>query len=114
MSDLPSRLKSPIWISTQVAPVLQAAQKEVLNREPADRPAYHWPFCKARPTMSALPSPLKSPTCTSTQVAPVLQVAHGAGDVTKLVPFDRAVHHWPPCSQRPVMSVLPSPLKSPT
>src|SRR2546425_204841 len=64
--------------------------------------------------MSALPSPLKSPTCTSTQVAPVLQVAHGAGEVTKLVPVDRAVHQAPPSSQRPVMSALPSPLKSPT
>src|SRR5437588_10020613 len=64
--------------------------------------------------MSALPSPLKSPMCTSTPVTPVLQVAHGAGEVTKLVPFDTAVHQLPPSLYRPVMSALPSPLKSPT
>src|ERR1700731_4920486 len=76
MSALPSPLKSPTFTSTQVAPVLQAAHFVVLKEVPVDKPTYHWPFSKARPTMSALPLPLKSATCTSTQVAPVLQVAH--------------------------------------
>src|SRR2546430_4001328 len=64
--------------------------------------------------MSLLPSPLKSPTVTSTHVTAVLQVVHGAGDVMKLEPFDRAVHQLPPSLYRPVMSALPSPSKSPT
>src|SRR5207244_236890 len=34
--------------------------------------------------------------------------------VVKLEPVLRPVHQEPPCSQRPVMSSLPSPLKSPT
>src|SRR5260370_1170153 len=29
-------------------------------------------------------------------------------------PVDKLTHHWPVCKTRPMMSVLPSPLKSPT
>src|SRR5207249_8889031 len=90
MSSLPSPLKSPACTSTQVAPVLHVAQREVLKAVlPLDRPVYHWPFCKARAVMSALPSPLKSPTFTSTQVAPVLQLAQS--EVLKTEPLDRPV-----------------------
>src|SRR5438874_645496 len=114
MSDLPSPLKSPTWMTTQVTPVLQVSQRELVKPEPLDKATHHWPVSKARPMMSLLPSPLKSPTCTSTHVTPVLQVVHGAGDVMKLEPFERAVHQLPPSLYRPVMSALPSPLKSPT
>src|SRR5205823_341056 len=114
ISDLPSPLKSPTWMSTQVTPVLQVSQRELVKPEPLNRATHHWPVSKARPMMSLLPSPLKSPTCTSTHVTPVLQVVHGAGDVMKLEPFERAVHQLPPSLSRPVMSALPSPLKSPT
>src|SRR5438132_1112810 len=73
---------------------------------------HHWPPCSQRPVMSALPSPLKSPTLTSTQVAPVLHVVQTLVVAAVLPPL-RLVHHCPLCNQRPVMSVLPSPLKSP-
>src|SRR5207247_32421 len=95
MSALPSPLKSPTCTSTQVAPVLQVAQREVLKAVlPLDRPVHHDPPCKYRPVMSALPSPLKSPTLTSTQVAAVLQVAHRL--LVKVLPVDCAINHRPP------------------
>src|SRR6266852_458322 len=113
MSVLPSPLKSPIWTSTQVTPVLQVAQRVVLKAVlPLDRPTHHWPLCKARPTMSALPSPLKSPTLTSAQVTPVLQEVQRV--VLNAEPVLNPVHQAPFESTRPVMSDLPSPLKSPT
>src|SRR5437660_6634713 len=118
MSALPSPLKSPTCTSTQVAPVLQVVQREVLKAVlPLDRPVHHDPPCNQRPVMSALPSPLKSPTLTSTQVtstqeAPVLQVSQR--ELVKPEPLDRATHHWPPSAYWPTMSALPSPLKSPT
>src|SRR5207245_10168249 len=65
--------------------------------------------------MSALPSPLKSPTLTSTQVTlgpSAAQVAHK--ELVKELPVDWATHHWPLSAARPTMSILPSPLKSPT
>src|SRR5262245_40045361 len=62
--------------------------------------------------MSAFPSPLKSPVCTSTQFTLVDQVAQRL--VLNPEPDEMAVHHWPVCSARPVMSDLLSPLKSPT
>src|SRR5437870_5738760 len=114
MSAFPSSLKSPTCTSTQVAPVLQVVQREVLKAVlPLDRPVHHDPPCKYRPVMSALPSPLKSPTLTSTPVAPVLQVVQSLLFKPPL-PVDIPVHHGPPCKYRPVMSALPSPLKSPT
>src|SRR5205823_381527 len=114
ISDLPSPLKSPTWTSTQVTLVLQVSQRELVKPEPLDKATHHWPVSKARPMMSLLPSPLKSPTFTSTHVTPVLQVVHGAGDDMKLEPFESALHQLPPSLSRPVMSALPSPLKSPT
>src|SRR5690349_17771513 len=70
-SVVPSLSRSAARTSTQVAPVDQVSHLVVVKAfEPLDTPTYHWPFSKARPTMSALPSPLKSPTLTSTQVAP--------------------------------------------
>src|SRR5262245_4114081 len=64
-----------------------------------------------RPVVAFL-APLKSPTWTSTQVTAVDQVVHNV--VVKEVPLDRPTNHWPPCSQRAVISDRPSPLKSPT
>src|SRR5438093_11884906 len=94
MSALPSPLKSPTCTSTQVAPVLQVVQREVLKAVlPLDRPVHHDPPCKYRPVMSALPSPLKSPTLTSTQVAAVLHVAPSL--LVKLQPVAGAIHHCP-------------------
>src|SRR5207247_5896720 len=34
--------------------------------------------------------------------------------LVKPLPVEIPAHHWPPSSQRPVMSPIPSPLKSPT
>src|SRR5256886_2116250 len=65
--------------------------------------------------MSALPSPLKSPTLTSTQVTlgpSAAQVAHK--ELVEQLPVDWPTHHWPSSAARPTMSILPSPLKSPT
>src|SRR5947209_11971084 len=67
--------------------------------------------------MSDLPSPLKSPTLTSTQVTgtallPVDQVAQIVS--SKVEPLERASCHSPVLLLRPMMSCLPSPLKSPT
>src|SRR5262245_52175595 len=63
--------------------------------------------------MSVLPSPLKSPTLTSTHVSLGFQVAHNVA-VKEVTPSERPTHHCPDSSTRPAMSVLPSPLKSPT
>ena len=69
--------------------------------------------CPDWATMPTNPSaPLKRAVCTSTQVTPVLQVAHN--ELVNDVPVLAAVHHWPDCRTRPVMSARPSPLKSPT
>src|SRR5438105_12342591 len=120
MSALPSPLKSPTLTSTQVtstqlAPVLQVSQRELVKLDPVDKAIHHAPPCKYRPTMSALPSPLKSPTWTSTQVAPVLQVVHT--DMVKppptnsfpgAVPVDKPTHHLPVLASRAAMSVSPS------
>ena len=86
MSGKPSPLKSPTWTLTQLTEVLHVAHKEVVKLVPVDRPVHHWPYCKARPVMSAIPSWLKSATCTSTQVTPVLQVAHR--ELVKPAPVD--------------------------
>src|SRR5947207_1620406 len=67
--------------------------------------------------MVPYPDPHSSPTrrssdLTSTQVAAVDQVPHRL--VVNDEPVEMPVHHEPPCSQRPVTSSLPSPLKLPT
>jgi len=54
----------------------------------------------------------KSPARTSTQVTAVDQVDHKL--MLNVEPLEMPVHHPPVCSARPVMSALPSPLKSPT
>src|SRR2546427_775980 len=113
MSALPSPLRPATSTSSQVAPVLQVVEREVLKDVlPLDRPVHHDPPCKYRPVMSALPSPLKSPTLTSTQVAAVLHVAHRL--LVKVLPVDCPIHHCPLSRARPTMSIFPSPLKSPT
>src|SRR5216683_2583875 len=54
-----------------------------------------------------------SASCTSTQFTVEAQVVHK--EVLKAVlPLERPVHIWPDSCTRPVMSSLPSPLKSPT
>src|SRR5207249_2535966 len=111
---------SALLTSTQVTAVDQFPHRLVVNDVPFEMPIHPEPPCSKRPVMSAsplplkssLPSPLKSPPSVSTQVTAELQVAHRV--VLNEESVDRAVHHWPPCSQRPVMSALPSPLKSPT
>src|SRR5215471_11056065 len=50
----------------------------------------------------------------STQVTFGFQVAQGARAVVNEEPFESPTHHWPACWNRPMMSVMPSPLKSPT
>src|SRR5947209_13846026 len=112
MSSLPSPLKSPTLTSTQVTVVGQGVPQGVeLNELPVLSPTHHRPVCSTRPVMSALPSPLKSPTLTSTQVTLVGQ-AVPQGEEVKAVPLESATHHRPVCSTRPVMSSLPSPLRS--
>src|SRR5713226_8778127 len=64
--------------------------------------------------MSSLPSPLKSPTLTSTQVTVVGQAVPQGEEVKAVLPLETATHHRPVCSTWPVMSLRPSPLKSPT
>src|SRR5207244_10871913 len=64
--------------------------------------------------MSASPSPLKSPTLTSTQVTLVGQTVPQGEEVKAVLPLESATHQWLVCRTRPVMSSLPSPLKSPT
>src|SRR5206468_8352767 len=78
-----------------------------------DCPTHHRPVCRTRPTISSLPSPLKSPTWTLTQVTSVLHVSQTV-KLNELLPVLSPVHHRPVSSTRPVMSALPSPLKSPT
>src|SRR5437016_12938160 len=107
MSSIPSPLKSPTLTSIQVAAVLQVADRVLLKEDPLERAVHHWPPWSHRPVRSDLPSPLKSPTFTSTQVAAVLQVAQRLVEAAVL-PLPRVVHHCPLCSQRPVMSDLPS------
>src|SRR5437773_1232313 len=115
MSALPSPLKSPTCTSTQVAPVLQVVQRQVLTAvlhvshrlvlkppEPFDRETHHWPVSLARPTMSLKPSPLKSPVCTSTQVTPVLHV--NGWVLVKPELLEVPSHHWPLMLTRPMMS----------
>src|SRR5260370_36818290 len=53
-----------------------------------------------------------APLRTSTQVTPVLHTAHWV--VVNMLPLEMPVHQVPPSLYRPVMSALPSPLKSPT
>src|SRR6516165_7320803 len=52
------------------------------------------------------------PTVTPVQATLRFQVAQS--EFWKVLPVERPVHHWPFCKTRPVMSALPSPLKSPT
>src|SRR5438093_12021413 len=63
--------------------------------------------------MPTITSPLKLSTWTSTQVTPVPQAPQNDALVSE-EPVLVAVHHWPDCCTRPVMSALPSWLKSPT
>src|SRR5437870_1976587 len=108
MSGKPSPLKSPTWTLTQLTEVLHVAHKEVVKFVPVDRPVHHWPYCKARPVMSALPSRLKSPTCTLAQFTLGAQLPQA-----ELPPFVVLTHHWPVDASRPASSATPSPLKSP-
>src|SRR5205809_57831 len=64
--------------------------------------------------MSVLPSPLKSPTLTSTQVTVVGQAVPQGEEKKAALPLETATHHRPVGCTRPVMSSLPSPVKSPT
>src|SRR6266851_1254143 len=113
-SALPSPVKSPTWTSTQVTAVLHWSQTVKLNELPSLSPVHHRPVCSTRPVISALPSPLKSPTLTSTQVTLVGQAVPQGEEVKAVLPLESATHHRPVCSTRPVISALPSPLKSPT
>src|SRR5437867_2766391 len=115
MSSLPSPLKSPTITSVQLTAVLHRSQGVKLNELlPVLSPTHHRPVCSTRPTMSSLPSPLKSPTLKSTQVTVVGKAAPQGEEVKAVLPLETATHHRPVCSTRPVMSVRPSSLKSPT
>ncbi len=39
-------LKSPTWVSTQVAPGFHEAHKALLNELPSDVATHHWPPCR--------------------------------------------------------------------
>ena len=70
-------------------------------------------FTKCHSTAPVVPvGYAKTPARTPVQVTAVDHVVHRL--VVNAVPLDRPVHHWPVSSARPVMSDLPSPLKSPT
>src|SRR5438128_3747909 len=51
---------------------------------------------------------------TSAHHAAVLDAAPQREEVKAVLPLESPTHHRPVCSTRPVMSALPSPLKSPT
>ena len=54
----------------------QVSQSALVNCEPLEIAAHHWPVLLTRPTMSADRSLLRSAAFTSTHVTPVDQVAH--------------------------------------
>src|SRR5207245_9687365 len=58
-------------------------------------------------------SALSSPTLRSSKLTAVLQLLQGE-EVKAVLPLESAAHHCPVCCTRPAISVLPSPLKSPT
>src|SRR5437867_1840416 len=113
MSALPSPLKSPTRMSTQVTVVGQAVPQaeEVKAVLPLESATHHRPVGSTRPTMSSLPSPVKSPAWTSTQLTAVLHWPHL--EKAKVDPVLIPTHQKPVCWTRAAMSVLPSPLKSP-
>src|SRR5260370_10763688 len=80
---------------------------------------HHCPFSLRRPIRSVLPSQVKLKTAPATfrsfQVIDGLITAHRAGG-RKPVPAGLAtlIHHCPFSRSRPIRSVLPSPVKSPT
>src|SRR5438552_10077361 len=114
MSSLPSPLKSPTRMSTQVTVVGQGVPQgeEVKAVLPLESATHHRPVCSTRPVMSALPWPSKSPTLTSTQVTVVGQAPHTV--LLKELPSEAATHHLPVGCTRPAMSSFLSPVKSPT
>src|SRR5207245_7204638 len=52
MSLKPSPLKSPVWTSTQVTPVLHVNGWVLVKLEPLEVPSHHWPLLLTRPMMS--------------------------------------------------------------
>ena len=83
-----------------------------MNEEPVESETCQAPSLVRWPTRSLLPSPSKSPARTLSQVAAEAQLPHWV--LEKAVPLLVSTRQLPLAALRTAMSLLPSPLKSPT